>query len=170
MRDILDETLKCIRCGACKAYCPTYIEGLSEVFSARGRVVLVRNLLEGRLKPSDKLIDDIYSCLLCDACKGQCPLNINISLIIHEARKILAGEDKRRRQLRWLIRILSRYPNLGFRISKLLGSTLYPYLYRKGLIPFRFTMPVKRWIIKRVWSNKQGRVISGVTCEKGCHV
>lgn len=167
MRDILNETLKCVRCGACKAYCPTYIEGLSEVFSARGRVVLVRNLLEERLKPSDKLIDDIYSCLLCDACKGQCPLNIDISLIIREARKILAGEDKRRRQLRWLIRILSKYPNFGFQISKLLGSTLYPYLYRKGLIPFRFTMPDAplkgEYQVLRA-EKKKGRVAIFVGC------
>lgn len=167
MKDIFEETLKCVRCGSCKANCPTYMEGLSEVMSARGRVILVRNLIEDRLRPSNNLIDDIYSCLLCEACKGQCPLNIDISSIIYEGRRLLAKADKKRRYLRWLIRFLIRYPNSGFRFSKLFGDTFYSYLYRKGVIPFRLKIPDsplrdEHYVLRP--EKKKGRVAIFVGC------
>lgn len=167
MKNILDESLKCVRCGSCKAYCPTYMEGLSEAASARGRIVLVKNLMESRLKPSDHLIDYIYSCLLCDACKGQCPLNVHIASIIIEGRSLLAKTDKKRRLLRWLIRSLSRHPDNSFKISKLLRGNLYPYLYKKGVIPYRLKIPdtplrSDHHILKP--DNKRGRVAIFVGC------
>jgi len=141
MKNMLEETMKCVRCGACKAFCPTYIEGLSEAISPRGRVILIRNLIDKRLESSDALIDDIYSCLLCEACKGECPLRIDISSIIYEGRKILAKDDKRGRYLRWLVRLFSRYPSYGFRISKSILAVLSPYLYKKEIVPFRLDLP-----------------------------
>lgn len=141
MGNFLEETIRCVRCGACKAYCPTYLEGLSEAVSARGRVILIKNLLDSRLKPSEALIDDIYSCLLCDACKGQCPLNVDISSIIYEGRRLLTQTDKRRRYLRWLVRLMSRYPSLSFKFLRSLWNPLYPYLRRRSIIPFELKIP-----------------------------
>lgn len=141
MKTIIEEAMKCVRCGSCKAYCPTYLEGLSEGVSARGRVILIKNLIESSLKPSARLNDDIYSCLLCEACKVQCPLNIDISSIIYEGRQLLATSDRKRKGLRWFLRLMSRYPHVGFRLSRLCRNTLYPYLYRKGIIPFKLNIP-----------------------------
>ncbi len=141
MKNVLDETDKCVRCGACKANCPTYIEGLSEAFSARGRVIITKKIIEGHLKPSDSLIEDIYSCLLCDACKSQCPLEIDIASIIYEGRKHLLETDRRRKHLRWLVSLMINYPSLSFRVSRMLRNTLYPYLHRKGIIPFNLHIP-----------------------------
>ncbi|MFN3480751.1 MAG: (Fe-S)-binding protein [Thermodesulfovibrionales bacterium] len=141
MKTIIEETMKCVRCGNCKAFCPTYLEGLSEAVSARGRVILIKNLIESRLKPSARLSDDIYSCLLCEACKVQCPLSIDVTSIIYEGRRLLVASDQKRRGLRWLLRLMSRYPQFAFRLSRLCQDTLYPYLYRKGIIPFRLNIP-----------------------------
>lgn len=141
MKTIIEEAMKCVRCGNCKAYCPTYLEGLSEAVSARGRVILIKNLIESRLKPSMRLSDDIYSCLICEACKVQCPLNIDIPSIIYEGRRLLVASDRKRRGLRWLLKLTSRYPNFAFRLSRLCQDTLYPYLYRKGIIPFKLNIP-----------------------------
>lgn len=167
MKNILDEALKCVRCGSCKAYCPTYMEGLSEATSARGRVILVKNLMESRLKPSDHLIDYIYSCLLCEACKGQCPLDVDISSIIIEGRSLLAKADRKRRYLRWLIRSLGKYPRISFKISKLLKGNLYPYLYKKGVVPYRLQIPDAplrddHHVLRP--NNKKGRVAIFVGC------
>lgn len=140
-KDILEETMKCVRCGACKTYCPTYIDGLSEALSPRGRVILIRNLIESRLRPSESLIEDIYSCLLCDACKDQCPLKIDMPAIIYEGRSLTVQSDRKRRLLRWLFRVMNRYPSASFRVSRSLRNTLYPYLYRKGIIPYKLPIP-----------------------------
>lgn len=167
MKTVIEEAMKCVRCGTCKAYCPTYLEGLSEAVSARGRVILIKNLIESRLKPSACLSYDIFSCLLCDACKGQCPLNIDISSIIYEGRRLLAPADRKRRGLRWLLKLVSRYPHFAFRLSRLCQNALYPYLYRKGIIPFKLNIPDaplkdEHQVFRPV--TKKGRVAIFVGC------
>ncbi|HAK88702.1 MAG TPA: hypothetical protein DCP24_06510, partial [Nitrospiraceae bacterium] len=54
---------ECVRCGSCKAVCPTYAEDASEGMSARGRVVLMEKFRCGELSPSKKLEDALFSCV-----------------------------------------------------------------------------------------------------------
>ncbi len=68
--------LNCIRCGLCLASCPTYREYLTETASPRGRVALARMALEGRLRLSPNLMDQMYSCFACMACGDICPVGI----------------------------------------------------------------------------------------------
>lgn len=58
----------CIRCGLCLSVCPTYREHLSETASPRGRVILARKGLEGQLRLTPNLIEQMYSCMACMAC------------------------------------------------------------------------------------------------------
>ncbi len=71
------EYLNCIRCGLCLAVCPTYREILSETASPRGRVALARKGLEGELKDSQNLADQMYACFDCLACNDICPVGIH---------------------------------------------------------------------------------------------
>jgi glycolate oxidase iron-sulfur subunit len=66
----------CIRCGLCLAVCPTYREYLKETASPRGRVALARKGLEGQLKLSPNLIEQMYGCFDCMACNDLCPVGI----------------------------------------------------------------------------------------------
>lgn len=68
--------LNCIRCGLCLASCPTYREHLTETASPRGRVALARMALEGKLRLSPNLIEQMYSCFACMACGDICPVGI----------------------------------------------------------------------------------------------
>jgi len=70
------EYLNCIRCGLCLAVCPTYREHLSEAASPRGRVALARKGLEGELKLSPNLMEQMYGCFACMACDELCPVGI----------------------------------------------------------------------------------------------
>ncbi len=70
------EYLNCIRCGLCLSVCPTYREFLSEAASPRGRVALVRKVLEGSLSPSANLFEQMYACFGCMACDNICPVGI----------------------------------------------------------------------------------------------
>ncbi len=66
------EIVRCIKCGLCRAACPTLIETLSESEGARGRVSLVEAVLDGRLALSDVLSERIASCINCKACIEAC--------------------------------------------------------------------------------------------------
>jgi len=115
-----DELSKCVRCGSCKAFCPTYDEGLTEAMGARGRLTLLRGLLRGQLKPSPLLKERIFSCILCGACEKLCPPQVGITEAIYHGRKLLHPPDRRMKYLSHLMRFSVRRPMLSFRIAQAL--------------------------------------------------
>jgi glycolate oxidase iron-sulfur subunit len=161
-KDYIEELSKCVRCGSCKAYCPTYDEGLTEAMGARGRLTLLRGLLCGKLEPSPLLEERIFSCILCGACEKLCPPAVGITEAIYHGRKILRPLDRRREYLNRLLRFSVRRPMLGFRIAKtlqhigvssqrILDILVTPYDWawrekkaapvRRGMLPFTLTVP-----------------------------
>ncbi|MFA5845265.1 MAG: (Fe-S)-binding protein [Thermodesulfovibrionales bacterium] len=139
--DLLKDLEKCVRCGSCKAYCPTYDEAETEAMGARGRLTLLRELMLHRLKPTPVLNDKIFSCILCGACAGLCPSNVDISEDIYRGRNILRQSDKKRLYLRLLAKFFVQRPALTFRMSQILQYITFPYLAKKGFIPSNFRLP-----------------------------
>ncbi len=137
----LEDLSKCVRCGGCKAFCPTYEEDPSESMSARGRLVLLHELTRGRITPSKLLNDRIYGCILCGACSGTCPLGVDITEAIYRGRALLRRNDKRRRYLRSLVKFATRRPELTFKIARMSRHIVLPALLRRGSIPFIPELP-----------------------------
>ncbi len=84
-----EEYLFCIRCGLCLPACPTYRETLNETQSPRGRVALVRHLVEGNLPPNPNFSKQVYDCLDCLACNAICPVGIKPADLCLEARHLM---------------------------------------------------------------------------------
>lgn len=84
-----EEYLYCIRCGLCLSTCPTYREHLTETQSPRGRVALIRKMVEGELDPSHNLTDQIYQCMACLACDTACPVGIKPGKLVLDTRALL---------------------------------------------------------------------------------
>ncbi|MCE5195050.1 MAG: (Fe-S)-binding protein [Nitrospiraceae bacterium] len=137
----LKELLKCVKCGGCKADCPTYDNDETESMAARGRLILLRELLLKRLKPSPELNDMIFSCLLCGACSNLCPSNVDITEQIYKGRRVLKRSDKKRKLHRILTRAFIKSPSLSYKILQSLGHFISPYLSKKGFIPSNFNIP-----------------------------
>ncbi len=137
----LEDLARCVRCGGCKAQCPTYGEDPMEPMGARGRLVLLHGLITGELQPSRLLNERIFSCVLCGACSASCPVGVDVAAMIYHGRALLADTDKRRRYLRYLARYATRYPDLAFKIARLSRRFLSPWLVKKGLIPFSPELP-----------------------------
>ena len=80
------EIEKCVLCGGCAAGCPTYDLSRHEKDSARGRVMLAKALLEGKIEPDANLMEKFDHCLSCMNCVDACPAGAEPVKVIIAAR------------------------------------------------------------------------------------
>src|SRR3989338_7256379 len=127
---------KCVRCGACKSLCPTYLSALDETMGARGRVAMLGALADNRLVPTKKLSDNIFSCMLCEACSDLCPAGLNIPEIIYKGRADLKDFYRRGRLFKQALTFSLTHINTTFYILRRMQRFLYPLLYRTGKLRY----------------------------------
>jgi|WetSurMetagenome_2_1015567.scaffolds.fasta_scaffold00081_35 glycolate oxidase iron-sulfur subunit len=113
----------CVRCGKCKASCPTYIEFANEGMSGRGRIELIVQFLSDEIDPSGILDERIYTCLLCGACDNSCPRGISVTGAFYEARKKLALTWNARRLYRTGVKYAFTNPAIACNIFRFLDQT-----------------------------------------------
>ncbi|MCE8006284.1 glycolate oxidase subunit GlcF [Aestuariivita sp.] len=113
----------CVHCGFCTATCPTYQVLGDELDSPRGRIYLIKDMLENERVPDEKTVKHIDRCLSCLACMTTCPSGVHYMHLVDHAREYI--EDKYRRPwsdraLRWILARILPYPT-RFRLA-LLGA------------------------------------------------
>ena len=80
----------CVHCGFCLQACPTYLNLEDENDSPRGRIFLMRSLLEGTVKPDDASVQlHIDQCLGCRACEPVCPSGVPYGQLLEATRATL---------------------------------------------------------------------------------
>src|SRR4030042_2075207 len=126
----LSELSKCVRCGSCKAFCPTYDEDPSESMGARGRLALLWGLSSGQLASSPILNDRIFSCMLCGTCSGLCPLEIDIKEVVYHGRSLLKKKGRVAVFTGCTINFL--YPYLGESLINVLHRLGYEVILPSG--------------------------------------
>ncbi|RFU68534.1 (Fe-S)-binding protein [Bacillus sp. V59.32b] len=90
-----DELLNCMRCGFCLPTCPTYIEsGYQETHSPRGRIALMKAVVDGLVEPDEDFERSLDLCLGCRACEPVCPSGVNYGHLLEEARDIVNQNKK----------------------------------------------------------------------------
>jgi glycolate oxidase iron-sulfur subunit len=77
---------KCMKCGFCTFWCPVYKEEKIESSVARGKNMLIRQLLDGEMHYNDEVANKLDTCLLCMTCTANCPAKANIPNVIIAAR------------------------------------------------------------------------------------
>jgi len=90
-----DRLMDCIHCGLCLSQCPTYAEGGLEPDSPRGRIYIMRSLVEGRTEPTPALVDHLDLCLGCRACETACPSGVQYGHLIEQTREYLHDNYER---------------------------------------------------------------------------
>lgn len=79
--------LDCVHCGLCTASCPTYVETGNEADSPRGRIHLMRSVVDGRLELNDPVLTNhLDLCLNCRACESACPSGVQYGKILEPFR------------------------------------------------------------------------------------
>jgi glycolate oxidase iron-sulfur subunit len=116
---------KCVHCGFCTATCPTYQVLGDELDSPRGRIYLIKDMLENERVPDAKTVKHIDRCLSCLACMTTCPSGVHYMHLVDHAREYIEKTYKRPlgdRALRWILARILPYPT-RFRIA-LLGAKI----------------------------------------------
>lgn len=134
----------CVHCGFCLAACPTYEELGLENDSPRGRIVLMKEVLEGGMEMEDAL-PHLDQCLGCLACEPACPSGVEYRNLISPFRALAAGE----RELGWVEKMRRRlisetlpYPG-RFRAAAVMGRLAKPLagLMPEGMRPMMDLLP-----------------------------
>ena len=130
----------CVHCGFCLAACPTYQELGQEMDTPRGRIVLMKQVLEGNLPWADAQ-PHVDRCLGCLACEPACPSGVSYRDLISPFRALAQEKFPRKpaeKFRRWLAAMTIPYPRrfrlalhgaaLGRRLGRLVPAALRPML------------------------------------------
>jgi glycolate oxidase iron-sulfur subunit len=118
----------CVHCGFCTATCPTYVLLGDELDSPRGRIYLMKDMLENDRPASADVVKHIDRCLSCLACMTTCPSGVNYMHLVDQARVHIEKTYRRPPRERLLRALLAKaLPN--------------PWLFRLALRAARFGKP-----------------------------
>ncbi|MAG58231.1 MAG: hypothetical protein CMJ83_18245 [Planctomycetes bacterium] len=92
-------SLDCVHCGLCIEHCPTYRHLGRESANPRGRIYLMRAVMEERVDASPDLVEDLDLCLVCRACESACPSGVRFGEVMAETRHKLRQRGWWRRHL-----------------------------------------------------------------------
>jgi glycolate oxidase iron-sulfur subunit len=85
--------LDCVHCGLCTSACPTYVETGNEADSPRGRIYLMRGVIDGKLELDDTVKQHLDLCLNCRACETACPSGVQYGKLIEPFRASMAEHE-----------------------------------------------------------------------------
>ncbi|QHQ36130.1 glycolate oxidase subunit GlcF [Algicella marina] len=115
----------CVHCGFCTATCPTYQVLGDELDSPRGRIYLIKDMLESGRPADEKTVKHIDRCLSCLSCMTTCPSGVHYMHLVDHAREYIEETYRRPfmdRALRWVLARILPYPG-RFRLA-LLGAKI----------------------------------------------
>jgi glycolate oxidase iron-sulfur subunit len=168
----------CVHCGFCLQVCPTYLALEDENDSPRGRIVLMRSMVEGTLPTTDiDVRTQIDRCLGCRACETACPSGVPYGQLLEATRATLTEERPNPFMARAILFVFARQPlmklaMLGGRITRALRvSQLFARL--PGRLGFSMAMleatrsPIERapYIPKSDGSRGTATILTGCVME-----
>jgi glycolate oxidase iron-sulfur subunit len=98
----------CVHCGFCTATCPTYVLLGDELDSPRGRIYLIKDMLENDRPATAKVAKHIDRCLSCLSCMTTCPSGVHYMHLVDHARRHIEETFRRPLPERWLRGLIAR--------------------------------------------------------------
>src|SRR5690606_38177828 len=124
---------RCVHCGFCNAACPTFALHGDELEGPRGRIWLIREMLEGGEAGSREVVRHIDSCLSCLACMTACPSGVDYQHLVDIGRAHVERHQRRpihERLLRTALALVLPRPALA----------------RLCFAAGRAALPLRRWL------------------------
>ena len=133
-----EKLLTCVHCGLCLPSCPTYRVLGNENDSPRGRIYMMRAVVEGKLNIGDAFISHIDLCLGCRACESACPSSVPYGHLLEASR----AEVAQKKRERWFIgeRVVRMVLNQAFTRPRVLrfGMAIAKWLRDSGAAQLAF--------------------------------
>ncbi len=127
----------CVHCGFCTATCPTYVLLGDELDSPRGRIYLIKNMLESGGPVAKETVTHIDRCLSCLACMTTCPSGVNYMHLVDHGRRHIEAHYRR--------------PILERALRRMLSAVLTrPDRFRATLKAARLAQPLKHLLPQRL--------------------
>ncbi|NNU61940.1 glycolate oxidase subunit GlcF [Ochrobactrum soli] len=130
---------KCVHCGFCTATCPTYVTLGNELDSPRGRIYLIKDMLENGRPADEEVVRHVDRCLSCLSCMTTCPSGVNYMHLVDHARAHIEKTYKRPFMNRFLRGVLAQvlpYPGrfrAALKLAKL-GKPFAPLLCKSDAL------------------------------------
>ena len=128
---------KCVHCGFCNATCPTYQLLGDELDGPRGRIYLIKDMLENNKPANEKIVKHIDRCLSCYSCMTTCPSGVNYMHLIDHGRSHIEKTYKRPFRDRFVRELLSRILSkpINFKVVAILIQFIKPlsFLFPKKI-------------------------------------
>ncbi len=119
----------CVHCGFCTATCPTYVLDGDERDSPRGRIYMIKDMLENARPAPDRVVTHVDRCLSCLSCMTTCPSGVHYMHLVDHARAYIEETHRRpvaERLLRALLALVLPRPRL-FRLSLRAAALARPF-------------------------------------------
>ncbi len=168
---------KCVHCGFCNATCPTYDLLGDELDGPRGRIYLIKDMLENNKPANAKIVKHIDRCLSCYSCMTTCPSGVNYMHLIDHGRQHIEKTFKRPfidRFIRNLLSIVlsnSTYFRIVGRLTLLIKpfSFIFPKKIREMIAFMPINFPKKTLPRKRIYpAEKRKKPVARVALLTGC--
>jgi len=168
---------KCVHCGFCNATCPTYQLLGDELDGPRGRIYLIKNMLENNKPANEKIVKHIDRCLSCYSCMTTCPSGVNYMHLIDHGRSHIEKTYKRPFMDRFIRNFLSitLSTSINFRMVAILTRLIKPFSFffpkkiRKmiSLMPIKF--PSKKLATMEIYpTQNKKKTVARVALLTGC--
>ena len=111
-RKYREQILKCSRCGFCQAVCPVYGSTLRPALNARGKMLLLKEVMDGDIELNDELIETMFQCTTCSSCTENCPSGVNIPEVIKQARRDMVNIGSCHPAFKGMNEVLQKHTNI----------------------------------------------------------
>ena len=167
---------KCVHCGFCNATCPTYQLLGDELDGPRGRIYLIKDMLENNKPANEKIVKHIDRCLSCYSCMTTCPSGVNYMHLIDHGRSHIEKTYKRPFSDRFIRSFLSRIlsKSINFKIVVILTRFIKPFSFffpkiMREMISFAPSrLPKKTLPKKRIYATQKKKPVARVALLTGC--
>ena len=167
---------KCVHCGFCNATCPTYQLLGDELDGPRGRIYLIKDMLEKNKPANAKIVKHIDRCLSCYSCMTTCPSGVNYMHLIDHGRDHVEKTYERPFSERFIRNFLSKTlsKSINFQIVAILTRLIKPFSFifpkkiKEMINLMPLTFPKKILPKMRVYTTNKKKAVARVALLTGC--
>jgi Fe-S oxidoreductase len=111
-RKYREQILQCSRCGFCRAVCPVFGTTLRPAYNARGKMLVLKEVMDGKIELSDELIETLFQCTTCASCAEHCPSGVNVPEVIKQVRKDMVNIGSCHPAFKGMNEVLKKHTNI----------------------------------------------------------